>query len=206
MTRNLEEGEYAVYDNELVGLNKADGDALQQLLEQEPNTRILGGSFGVMLYRIGNQFYDSSKVATKRTKVVDELNALQLDNEVQSNELSYKRKVENLKIKLEGLEKILEYGNALMRTGNPVVLLDSNLVEKSRKNMKGYLVNHGFFDAEVDFSITTKDKKASISYEIEENKPYILDSVYTRIDNSEIQGLISSFSSNSFLISGCDSK
>ena len=191
-----------VYDNELVGLDKADAEALQQLLEQEPNTRILGGSFGVMLYRIGNQFYDSSKVATKRTKVVDELNALQLDNEVQSNELSYKRKVENLKIKLESLDKNLEYGNALMRTGNPVVLLDSSLVEKSRKNMKGYLINHGFFDAEVDFSITTKDKKASISYEIEENKPYILDSVYTRIDNSEIQGLISSFSSNSFLKKG----
>ena len=191
-----------VYDNELVGLDKSDAEALQQLLEQEPNTRILGGSFGVMLYRIGNQFYDSSKVATKRTKVVDELNALQLDNEVQSNELSYKRKVENLKIKLESLDKNLEYGNALMRTGNPVVLLDSSLVEKSRKNMKGYLINHGFFDAEVDFSITTKDKKASISYEIEENKPYILDSVYTRIDNSEIQGLISSFSSNSFLKKG----
>ena len=191
-----------VYDNELVGLDKADAEALQQLLEQEPNTRILGGSFGVMLYRIGNQFYDSSKVATKRTKVVDELNALQLDNEVQSNDLSYKRKVENLKIKLESLDKNLEYGNALMRTGNPVVLLDSSLVEKSRKNMKGYLINHGFFDAEVDFSITTKDKKASISYEIEENKPYILDSVYTRIDNSEIQGLISSFSSNSFLKKG----
>ncbi len=202
MTRNLEECDYVVYDNELIGLDKADAEALQQLLEQEPNTRILGGSFGVMLYRIGNQFYDSSKVATKRTKVVDELNALQLDNEVQSNELSYKRKVENLKIKLESLDKNLEYGNALMRTGNPVVLLDSSLVEKSRKNMKGYLINHGFFDAEVDFSITTKDKKASISYEIEENKPYILDSVYTRIDNSEIQGLISSFSSNSFLKKG----
>ena len=202
MTRNLEEGEYVVYDNELVGLTIADAEALQQLIEQEPNTRILGGSFGVMLYRIGNQFYDSSKVAAKRKIVVDQLNALQLDNEGQSNELSYKRKVENLKIKLESLEKILEYGNALMRTGNPVVLLDSSLVEKSSKNMKGYLVNHGFFDAEVDFSISTQDKKASISYEVEENKPYLLDSVYTRVDNPEIQGLLSNFSSNSFIKKG----
>ena len=191
-----------VYDNELVGLTIADAEALQQLIEQEPNTRILGGSFGVMLYRIGNQFYDSSKVAAKRKIVVDQLNALQLDNEGQSNELSYKRKVENLKIKLESLDKILEYGNALMRTGNPVVLLDSSLVEKSSKNMKGYLVNHGFFDAEVDFSISTKDKKASISYEVEENKPYLLDSVYTRVDNPEIQGLLSNFSSNSFIKKG----
>ena len=202
MTRNLEEGEYVVYDNELVGLTIADAEALQQLIEQEPNTRILGGSFGVMLYRIGNQFYDSSKVAAKRKIVVDQLNALQLDNEGQSNELSYKRKVENLKIKLESLDKILEYGNALMRTGNPVVVLDSSLVEKSSKNMKGYLVNHGFFDAEVDFSISTQDKKASISYEVEENKPYLLDSVYTRVDNPEIQSLLSNFSYNSFIKKG----
>ena len=202
MTRNLEEDDYVVYNNELVGINIADADALQQLLEQEPNTRILGGSFGVMLYRIGNQFYDSSKVAAKRKKVNDELEALQSNDAAQPSELSYKRKVENLKIKLESFDKILEYGNALMRTGNPVVILDSSLVEKSTKNMKGYLINHGFFDAEVDYSITSKDKKASISYEIEENKPYILDSVYTRVDNPELQNLISSFSSNSFLKKG----
>ena len=202
MTRNLEECDYVVYNNELVGINIADAEALQQLLEQEPNTRILGGSFGVMLYRIGNQFYDSSKVAAKRKKVIDELEALQTNDAAQTSELSYKRKVENLKIKLESFDKILEYGNALMRTGNPVVLLDSSLVEKSRKNMKGYLINHGFFDAEVDYSISSKDKKASISYEIEENKPYILDSVYTRVDNPELQNLISSFSSNSFLQKG----
>lgn len=198
----MEEDDYVVYNNELVGINIADADALQQLLEQEPNTRILGGSFGVMLYRIGNQFYDSSKVAAKRKKVIDELEALQSNDAAQPSELSYKRKVENLKIKLESFDKILEYGNALMRTGNPVVILDSSLVEKSTKNMKGYLINHGFFDAEVDYSIRSKDKKASISYEIEENKPYILDSVYTRVDNPELQNLISSFSSNSFLKKG----
>ena len=191
-----------VYDNELVGLSLADPEALQQLIEQEPNTRILGGSFGVMLYRIGNQFYDSSKVAAKRKKVIDELESLQSYDEAQQGELSYKRKVENSKIKLEGLDKKIEYGNALMRTGNPVVLLDSSLVEKSSKNMKGYLVNHGFFDAEVDYSISTKSQKASISYEIEENKPYILDSVYTRVDNPEIQDLLSNFSSNSFIKKG----
>lgn len=191
-----------VYDNELVGLTLADAEALQQLIEQEPNTRILGGSFGVMLYRIGNQFYDSNKVAAKRKEVVDELETLQSNNEAKAGELSTTRKIENLKIKLESLEKILEYGNALMRTGNPVVLLDSSLVEKSSKNMKGYLVNHGFFDAEVDYSISVKDQKASIAYQIEENPPYILDSVYTRVDNPEIQDLLSNFSSNSYIKKG----
>jgi hypothetical protein len=198
----LEEGENVVYDNELVGINQADADALQQLLEQEPNTRILGTSPGVLLYRLGSQFYDSSKVAAKRQKVIDQLNTLQLNKAEQSSELAYKRKGENLKLKLEGLDKKIEYGNTLMRTGNPVVILDSNLVEKSSRNMKGYLINHGFFDAAVDYSISTKNKKASISYLIEEKKPYLLDSVYTRVDNPELQNLISSFSSNSFLQKG----
>jgi hypothetical protein len=198
----LEEGENVVYDNELVGINQADADALQQLLEQEPNTRILGTSPGVLLYRLGSQFYDSSKVAAKRQKVIDQLNTLQLNKAEQSSELAYKRKGENLKLKLESLDKKIEYGNTLMRTGNPVVLLDSNLVEKSSKNMKGYLVNHGFFDAAVDYSISTKNKKASITYQIEENKPYLLDSVYTRVDNPELQNLLATFSSNSFLQKG----
>ena len=191
-----------VYDNELVGINQADADALQQLLEQVPNTRILGTSPGVLLYRLGSQFYDSSKVAAKRQKVIDQLNTLQLNKEAQSSELAYKRKGENLKLKLEGLDKKIEYGNTLMRTGNPVVILDSNLVEKSSRNMKGYLINHGFFDAAVDYSISTKNKKASISYLIEEKKPYLLDSVYSRVDNPELQNLIFSFSSNSFLQKG----
>jgi hypothetical protein len=198
----LEEGSYVVYDNELVGVKQADADALTQLLEQEPNTRFLGTSLGVMLYRFGNQFYDSSKVADKRKETNDRLISLQSTRDSAGNELIYKRKEEKLKLRLEGLDKKLEYGNTLMRTGNPVVLLDSTLVEKSRKNMKGYLINHGFFDADVNFSIATKNKKAFIAYQIDEKEPYILDSVFTRTDNPAIQGLISDFSSNSFLKQG----
>ena len=191
-----------VYDNELVGVKQADADALTLLLEQEPNTRFLGTSLGVMLYRFGNQFYDSSKVADKRKETNDRLISLQSTRDSVGNELVYKRKEEKLKLRLEGLDKKLEYGNTLMRTGNPVVLLDSTLVEKSRKNMKGYLINHGFFDADVNFSIATKNKKAFIAYQIDEKEPYILDSVFTRTDNPAIQGLISDFSSNSFLKQG----
>jgi hypothetical protein len=198
----LEEGTYVVYDNELVGVNQADADALTLLLEQEPNTRFLGTSVGVMLYRFGNQFYDSSKVASKRKVTSDQLIALQSTKDSAGNELIYKRKEEKLKLRLEGLDKKLEYGNTLMRTGNPVVLLDSSLVEKSRKNMMGYLINHGFFDADVNFSIETKNKKAFVAYQIDEKQPYILDSVFTRTDNPAIQGLISDFSSNSFLKQG----
>ncbi len=191
-----------VYENELVGIKQADPDALTQLIEQEPNTRFFGTSLGVMLYRFGNQFYDSSKVAAKREVTSDRLLALQSTKDSVGTELSYKRKEEKLKLRLESLDKKLEFGNTLMRTGNPVVLLDSSLVEKSRKNMKGYLINHGFFDADVTFNVALKNKKAVISYAIEEKEAYILDSVFTRTDNPEIQRLLADFSSNSFLKKG----
>ncbi len=191
-----------VYDNELVGVKQADADALTQLLEQEPNTRFLGTSVGVMLYRFGNQFYDSSKLASKRKVTSEQLIALQSTKDSVGNELNYKQKEEKLKLRLESLDNKLEFGNTLMRTGNPVVLLDSSLVEKSRKNMKGYLINHGFFDADVNFKVALKNKKAVVSYQIDEKEAYLLDSVFTRTDNPAIQSLISDFSSNSFLKQG----
>ena len=85
-----------VYDNELVGVKQADADALTQLLEQEPNTRFLGTSVGVMLYRFGNQFYDSSKVASKRKVTSEQLIALQSTKDSVGNELNYKQTI-NLK-------------------------------------------------------------------------------------------------------------
>jgi len=191
-----------VYENKFAGVKQADADALTQLLEQEPNTRFLGTSLGVMLYRFGDQFYDSSKVASKRMLANEQLITLQTTKDSVGNELVYKRKEEKLKLRLEGLDKKLEYGNTLMRTGNPVVLLDSNLVEKSRKNMKGYLINHGFFDADVNFNVALKNKKAVITYQIEEKDAYVLDSVFTRTDNPAIQRLISDFSDNSFIKQG----
>lgn len=202
MTRDLKEGEYVVYDNEVIGVKLADEEQVQLLIEQEPNTRIFGSSLGVTLYRIGDSFFDSSKVAEKQSQTRIALANLQEQADSLSTEVSFRRKVEKLKSKQEALANKLEYGNTLMRTGNPVVVLDSSLLEKSYKNMKGYLVNHGFFDAKVNYAVRTKNKKAFITYQITENKGYLLDSIYTRTDNVEIQALVKAHASTSFLKQG----
>ncbi|MCE2707418.1 MAG: BamA/TamA family outer membrane protein [Bacteroidota bacterium] len=202
MTRNLQVGQWVVYENEVKGVNRADLEDLQGLIEQEPNTRFLGGSLGVGIYALGNSFFDSSKVSQKYDKVRSNLREIQSQVDSLGPKTSLKQKEEKLKSKLELLENTLEFGNRLMRTGNPVVVLDSTLVEKSFKNMKGYLVNHGFFDAKVSYSVKTKDKKAFVSYLIEENQPYLIDSILVRTDNEKIQALITSHSSTSLLKKG----
>jgi outer membrane protein insertion porin family len=202
LTKNLKEGQYAVYENELKGIDKADKEALYGLLEQEPNTRFLGASLGVTIYRFGSRFYDSSKVANSLAESVAELNQvkLALDSLPEDNKLQ--KRGEKLGSKIEGLKKKLEYGNTVMRTGNDVVILDSTKTNATVNNLKGYLVNHGFFDAKVNYEVEAKKQKAFITYLIKENQPYILDTIYTRSENEEILKLLKQSSGSSLLNQG----
>ncbi|OYX11203.1 MAG: hypothetical protein B7Z16_17660, partial [Algoriphagus sp. 32-45-6] len=172
------------------------------LIDQEPNTRVLGTSVGVLIYRFGDRFYDRGKVNQELEEAQQELKEVndQLDSIPSSRKLE--KKEYKLTSKIQSLEKKAEFGNGLMRTGNPVVILDSALTQKTASNLKGYLINHGFFDAEVDFEVVTKKQKATVNYLIEEKAPYLLDSVYTRSDNAKIRTILDEEAKRTFLKKG----
>ncbi|MFL0682120.1 MAG: POTRA domain-containing protein, partial [Algoriphagus aquaeductus] len=202
MTKNLEEGQYIVYENDLKGVERSDQEELLKLIEQEPNTRFLGTSVGVLIYRFGRNFYDSTAVAEKLADTKEKLRQIGIQQDSLPLDRKLRKKEEKLESKVAGLERKLEFGNALMRTGNPVVILDSTLTEKTYRNLKGYLVNHGFFDAKVNYEVETKNQKAFVTYQITENKPYILDSVYTRSENEEIVRILNLNPQNSLIKKG----
>lgn len=202
LTRNLNEGQYVLYENEFSGIEKSNLEDLQNLLEQEPNTRFLGTSVGVIIYRIGERFYDSGKVADNLASERLKLAQIKEKRDSLPDNVKLRKQDEKLTVKIASLEKKLEFGNTLMRTGNPLVLLDSGLTEKSFRNMKGYLVNHGFFDADVSYTVDASDQKAFITYVINERKPYTLDSVYTKSDNQEILRFLNQNPENSLIKAG----
>jgi hypothetical protein len=199
LTKNLEDGQYALYENEIIGVDKADKEDLSGLIEQEPNTRFLGGSIGVTIYRIGQNFYDSAKVASNRELAQKELSEIRLALDTLPDEKKLRKRSDKLVSRIEGLGKKLEFGNALMRTGNPLVLMDSIETESTVENFKGYLANHGFFESNVDFEVETKDKKAFVRYLITERIPYVLDTVFTRSENQEILKLLNGTSNSSLI-------
>ncbi len=199
LTKDLQEGQYAVYENEIKGIEKSQKEDLYGLIEQEPNTRFLGGSLGVSIYRFGSKFYDSAKVAAKKQLAQEKLAVIQSAKDTLAESKKLNKKEEKLESRIEGLDKKLEFGNAVMRTGNRLVVLDSAETATTVSNLKGYLVNHGFFDAKVDFAVETKKKKAFITYLLSEGPPYILDSVYTRSDNAEIIRLLKATVDDSFI-------
>lgn len=202
LTRNLDQNQYVVFENNLIGIEKADEEELYALIDQEPNTRMLGTSVGVMIYRLGDKFYNQKKVRLELEQNRQKLRIIKNQLDSLPNSRKLEKKAYKLSSKIQSLEKKEEYGNGLMRTGNPVVILDSTLTQKTVSNLKGYLINHGFFDSEVDFEVLTKNQNAIINYLIKEKSPYRLDSIYTRSDNSEILSILNEEARRTFLKAG----
>lgn len=202
LTKDLPDGKYVLYENEIEGIDKSKKESLYGLIEQEPNTRFLGSSLGVTIYRIGEKFYDSTKVANKMDLAEEEVSAIVLARDTLPENIKLRKREEKLDSKIESLKKKLEFGNATMRTGNQLVVLDSTETLKTVNNINGYLVNNGFFDAKVNFEVETKNQKAFVTYLITEGSPYVLDSVYTRSDNPEIIKLLKQTSDKSLIKQG----
>ena len=202
MTRNLGPNQFVVYENTISGTDKVSKEALFELFDQESNTRLLGISAGVLIYNLGENFYDREKTSTSLQENRSELESLNSALDTLGESPKLEKKIYKLSTKIQSLEKKLEYGNGLMRTGNPLVILDSTLTQKTVNNMKGYLVNHGFFEGDVQYQVQTKKKKAFVDFQIEENSLYVLDSVYTRTDNPAIIQLLNSSQNRSLIQAG----
>lgn len=202
MTKDLNEGQYAVFENEIKGIEKSNREALYGLVEQEPNTRFLGRSIGVSIYRVGERFFDSSLVASKLEEVSEELVDTRQALDTLPDDRKLRKKADKFNSRIVSLEKKLEFGNTLMRTGNPVVILDSTKTETTVENLKRYLANNGFFDSEVDFEVETDNKKAFVNYLVTEKSLYLLDTIYTRSENQKITKLLAQSARNSLIKKG----
>ncbi|MFC3880827.1 BamA/TamA family outer membrane protein [Algoriphagus namhaensis] len=204
LTKNLPDGEFVLYENELLGTELSDKEGLAELYRQEPNTRIplINRSLGVSIYRLGKSFYDSAKVVEKLERTKEEKSLLIAELDSLGNTKKLVKKAEKKDAKIEHLEEKAEYGNLLMRTGNPVTILDSALVSETVTQQQNYLINNGFFDADVDFEVTTKKQKAYVSFLINEKEPYLVDSFYTKSENQDILRLLNKTKKESFLDTG----
>ena len=109
------------------------------------------------------------------------------------------KQIDKLASKIKTYEGKLEFGNFLMRTGNPVTKLDSSEVIRTVSEIDNYLYNHGYLDSEVTYEVATKKKKAEVIYLVNEKQPYLIDSIYTSIENKEILKLIRENNSDTHL-------
>lgn len=192
LTRELPSNELLLFEVDTEGIRESDAEALRSLIRQKPNTRIplINLSPGVLVHSLGKRFYDSARLAENIRESKQE--ATELSETISRGNASRKieKRYRKLNSMVNSLERKLEYGNWFMRTGNPRVILDSSETAISRQQMLLYLQNNGFFDAAVTTQTDTSGKKASLTYRIEENSPYRIDSAFTQSDDPDIYQIL----------------
>jgi outer membrane protein insertion porin family len=202
LTKGLKEGEYLLYEVNIEGAQKKNRNDLLNLSRQTPNTRIplLNTSIGTSLYRFGEWTYDNTRHIQKKQIYQEERNEI-IAKQESGDALSRKqrRRFNKLNSNISSLEKKIEFGNFFMRTGNPRVIYDSTKIAESSNQMAFYLYNNGYFDAEADFEVVKKGKKARVTYLINEHTPYLIDSFYTRSDDENIYAILERGSRNSHI-------
>ncbi len=77
--------------------------------------------------------------------------------------------------------------------GEPPVLFDEQLAKISADNIKNYLINNGYFDANVKYSVKFSNRKAKVTYTAIPGKPYRINSLYKQPVDSAHKLYLDSF-------------
>ncbi len=80
--------------------------------------------------------------------------------------------------------------------GEAPVVLDTNLVNEGIEQLKLYLYNKGYFNAEVNKEIKLKNKKANVTYLINCNEPYLIKNYFLSIEDTTIKNIVIRDSNN----------
>ncbi len=73
--------------------------------------------------------------------------------------------------------------------GEPPIIYDSLLTEKTAKQLKLYINNKGYFDNIVTYQTTVKKNKIKVKYNIESGEPYIIKKIEYVLDDDNLKQL-----------------
>jgi outer membrane protein assembly factor BamA len=137
---------------------------------------------------------------------------IKVDNDqINKEELStYVRQKENMKILgmlkfhlwLYNLSRKNKEEGLLKKIGEPPVIYDLGLKDKTVQQFEQYLYNKGYYQAVVNDTVCLKKKKAQITYRVKTGEPYLLRNITYRIDDQKIAALIHESNDETLLISG----
>ena len=90
----------------------------------------------------------------------------------------------------------------LRRAGNPPVLYDSLLTERSRNSFESFLKNRGFLDADVTTDVLLKNRRAKVTFHLKGNEPYRVNSFDFNISDENIRQIVVADSARTFIVPG----
>ena len=141
------------------GLTTAQQERLLTLVQQKPNRTIPIPKLAV--YQLGHSFYDSArierKIKTISQQYADRLASAQGDSARTGKLLARRDKL------LARKRTALEKGNAIMRLGEPPVIYDPTLSQRTAEQLTTYLRSQGYFRATATFTDSARSKPTIIA-------------------------------------------
>lgn len=196
--RHLEDGEKLLYKQSIVGVEKANKDALSEQITLTPNTRIpLLGPLGASIYELGENSYDTAEINQHKRKYVEKMDRKISKRNDEGKSIS---KLENnKKRKLDRYQNKLRNGNFAMRTGTPLAMYDSTAIANSKERMLTHLNYNGFLKAEINIETKEKRRKIYQKFIVSEGPRSYIDSLTLRTGDSTLSSLINASKAKSFL-------
>ena len=105
---------------------------------------------------------------------------------------------------LSGRDTTVWINRVLQRVGEPPVIYDEGLAERSRRNIEQMLVNDGYLHATVDFACEKREKKkrAVATYYLHERERYYVSDITLNTADSALSSLVDLTSEESLLRPG----
>ncbi|WP_185094448.1 translocation and assembly module lipoprotein TamL [Marivirga tractuosa] len=190
-TSYLKKDEKLLYKQRIKGNENISSDRLDDLFTQKANRRILLLPISpyVAFYEIGKQFYNKDQIEQQKEQVQESLSErikMAREHEKFAKASRLERKLNR---KSDKLSTKLEDGNILMRWGEPLAIYDSAATERTKDQIKLFLESKGYFDSKVDYETSErglKDRRVTVTYKIEENEPYFIDTVFYDVGDDKV--------------------
>ncbi|WP_339786952.1 BamA/TamA family outer membrane protein [uncultured Imperialibacter sp.] len=202
--RYLKEDEKLLYKESIENAKGLNIDELEAQFQQKPNRRtpIFPWSLYVNVYYWGQHRYDSAKYQSKKESAIARYDAKIAKaigkKKPKKAELLKSRKLK----KVAKIDKTLKEGNLFMRWGEEVAVFKPELREQTEQHLVSYLQSEGYFNAGVSSSLKEKGKLVSVTYELDRNKPYVIDSIFYGIPDDEIKDIVLNSENKSLLVKG----
>jgi outer membrane protein insertion porin family len=200
-TKHLKEGETLLYSQRIKAPKGIDTDDLNELYAQKANRKILGTPLAplVWIYYRGAKRFDPKKYEKKIAKAEKKYDAkiAKAKSERKANNFQFRKQS-----KVAKFNDRLQNGNQMMQWGEPIAVFDSIKMNITVDRFKQFLFAHGYFQNEVTPKAATIGKLVNIRYTVKTGKPYVLDTIFYKVQDSTISALLFATQQESLLIKG----
>ena len=173
---------------------------LAQYYHQPCNNKWLGVPFSLWLYEAGRRRFNKEAIQQRMVQLKKDF------SQRIAAAAGNKRKVQRLQKKcvkkLNTQQQLLKRGNFLMRWGEPPVIYTPQQRALTEQNFLNYLHAKGYFDAQVSSEVKLHNKKATITYHVEEKLPYLIGELRWSIPDKAIEKLLQTHQHQSLLKKG----